>query len=284
MEGIPHETLSKFEKLKKTLGDMGKVIVAFSGGADSSFLLKVAHDVLGDDVLAVIAESETYPEREKKEAIKLAKKLDVRHMLIHTRELDNPDFAGNPPQRCYYCKKELFSKLKEISANEGIDYVLDGANFEDIEDFRPGAEAAKELGVRSPLKETRLIKAEIRELSRGMSLPTWDKPSMACLSSRFPYYMEIDKESLMQVSQAEDYLRELGFSQLRVRHHGQIARIELEPEEIPKMLNNEIRTRVIKNLKKFGYTYVALDLCGYRTGSMNEPLVERVKRKTNKAK
>ncbi|TEU07811.1 MAG: ATP-dependent sacrificial sulfur transferase LarE [Candidatus Aminicenantes bacterium] len=264
--------LSKFEKLKNLLGEMGKVLVAFSGGVDSSFLLKVAVDVLGENVLAVIASSETYPEKERDEAVKLAKRLNVRCEVIQTKELENPDFAHNPPERCYFCKMELFSKLKDIAESEGIPHVLDGSNFEDTSDFRPGAKAAEELGVRSPLKEVGLVKQEIRQLSKYVDLPTWNKPSMACLSSRFPYFTEIEPESLKQVAQAEEFLKGLGFNQVRVRHHGQIARIEIEPQEFSKIVEKATKEKIINAFKKFGFIYIALDLAGFRSGSMNEPL------------
>jgi len=264
--------LSKFEKLKNLLGEMGKVLVAFSGGVDSSFLLKVAVDVLGENVLAVIASSETYPEKERDEAVKLAKRLNVRYEVIQTKELENPDFAHNPPERCYFCKMELFSKLKDIAESEGIPHVLDGSNFEDTSDFRPGAKAAEELGVRSPLKEVGLVKQEIRQLSKYVDLPTWNKPSMACLSSRFPYFTEIEPESLKQVAQAEEFLKGLGFNQVRVRHHGQIARIEIEPQEFSKIVEKATKEKIINAFKKFGFIYIALDLAGFRSGSMNEPL------------
>jgi len=270
---------SKLEKLKKILFKMKKVLVAFSGGVDSTFLLKVARDVLGENVLAVTASSETYPQGEIEDAKKLARKLKVRHSVIHTCELENPDFVGNPPQRCYYCKQELFSRLKEIAEVETIPYVLDGSNYEDTADFRPGAEAAQELGIRSPLKEAKLFKSEIRALSKKLNLTTWNKPSLACLSSRFPYYTEIDKKSIKQIGQAEEFLKKLGFRQVRVRHHDHIARVEIEAEEFPKIIKQETREKIVKNFKKFGYTYVSLDLAGYRTGSMNEPLPQSVKKK-----
>lgn len=223
-------TLIKYERLKNILKKMGKALVAFSGGVDSTFLLKVAGDVLGDDVLAVIASSETYPEQERKEAARLARRLNIRYRIIRTSELENPDFISNPPQRCYFCKKELFSKLKKIAKAEGIPYILDGSNYDDRLDFRPGAKAARELGIRSPLREAKLEKQEIRQLSRQFELPTWSKPSLACLASRFPYYSKIETKSLKQVAKAEKYLRRIGFSQIRVRHYGRTARIEIKPE------------------------------------------------------
>lgn len=272
------ETLSKFENLKNILKDMETVLVGFSGGVDSSLLLKTAQEVLGDRVLAVIAQSDTYPEKEQEEAVKLAEKWNVRLKIIQTNELDNPEFVQNPPTRCYFCKNELFSKLKEIATTQGIHFVCDGSNYEDLADFRPGAKAAEELGVRSPLKEAGLVKDEIREISRWMGLPTWNKPSLACLSSRFPYNTEIDRDSLKQISLAEDYLRNKGFTQVRVRHHGQIARIEVEPDEITILLDPDLRRDVVENLKSFGYAYVTIDLVGYRTGSMNEPLSDDIKK------
>jgi uncharacterized protein len=195
--------------------------------------------------------------------------------VIHTHELENPDFVNNPPDRCYFCKKELFSRLKEISAEENIPYVCDGANFEDRLDFRPGSKAAQELGVRSPLMEARLKKNDIRLLSRMLNLPTWDKPAMACLSSRFPYHTPIEKKNLRRIEAAEEYIQGMGISRLRVRHHGQTARIEIDPEDFPKIMDNRVRTKVVEHLKKLGYFYVTLDLAGYRTGSMNEPLLDR---------
>jgi len=270
---IPSETERKYEDLKDHLKSMGRVLVAFSGGVDSTFLLKVASDVLGNNVLAVIASSETYPEREQKEALRLAEDLKVRYKLIRTKELDDPEFSDNPPERCYFCKKELFSRLKEIAAGENIPHVCDGSNFEDTFDFRPGTKAAAELGVHSPLKEAGLDKSEIRILSKKLGLPTWDKPAMACLSSRFPYFTRIEKESLRQIDAAEEFLKSKGFTQLRVRHHDRIARIEIPPQDFPRIVEEGMRNAIVENLKKLGYLYVTIDLAGYRTGSMNEPIL-----------
>ena len=274
---IPAELFNKYTALKDLLRAMDLVLIAFSGGVDSSFLLKVAHDVLGKNALAVIATSETYPEKEIQEAVRLAESMKVRYQVIQSKEMENPDFVNNPPERCYYCKTELFSRLRSIADLEDIPYVLDGANFEDSGDYRPGSKAAAELKVRSPLKELRFVKSEIRDLSRKLGLPTWDKPAMACLSSRFPYHTKIESQALRQISEAEEYLRSLGFSQLRVRHHDSIARIEVSAEDIAHMMNSNIRESIAAALKKIGYTYVTLDLMGYRTGSLNEILSEKEK-------
>ena len=267
----------KLIALKQMLEEMGSVVVAFSGGVDSTFLLKIASDVLGDRVLAVTAKSETYPSFELAEAKQFAESIGARHHVMETRELDIEGFSSNPPNRCYYCKHELFSTLKRIAGEHGISHVVDGANADDVNDFRPGSRAAAELGVRSPLKEAGLTKDDIRELSREMGLPTWDKPSYACLSSRFPYGETITPEALDQVGAAEEALREMGFRGFRVRHHGTIARIELPPDQFARAVDPETRERVVACLKKIGYHYVALDLEGYRTGSMNEVLSEAQK-------
>lgn len=277
MPEIPEETLVKYEQLKALLRDMGRVLIAFSGGVDSSFLLKVAHDVLGEQVLAVIATSDTYPEKEIQEAKLLAEQMGVEYQVIESCEMDNPDFVKNPPDRCYYCKTELFSKLRGIADERSIPHVLDGSNFEDTGDFRPGSKAAQELSVRSPLKEAGLVKSEIRELSHRLGLPTWNKPAMACLSSRFPYYSEINSPALKQIAQAEEFLRSLGLVQLRVRHHDEMARIEVPGEDIPRLMEAGLRAQVVERFKELGYTYVTLDLSGYRTGSLNETLSETLK-------
>jgi pyridinium-3,5-biscarboxylic acid mononucleotide sulfurtransferase len=268
----PVAAAQKEKKLRRILRRMGKALVAFSGGVDSTLLLKVASEELGGNVLAVIARSETYPEEEVRAAARLAGKLGLRPLLIKTCEVENPKFAENSPLRCYHCKRELFSRLKEIASSTSIPHVLDGSNYDDRGDYRPGSKAGRELGVRSPLREAGLTKAEIRLLSRKMGLPTWDKPSLACLASRFPYYTPIERRTLLKVGRAEEIVRGLGITQVRVRHHGDTARIELKPEEFGKLMLEGARRKIVTGLKKLGYTYVTLDIEGYRTGSLNEPL------------
>lgn len=270
--------VEKLEKLNNRIKELKRVIVAFSGGVDSTFLLKVCLDVLGkENVLAVTARSSTYPTREFEEAKKLAESLGANHEIIISEELEVPGFSDNPPERCYYCKKELFGKLLKMARERGFNYVLDGSNADDTGDFRPGMKAKDELGVLSPLKEAGLTKAEIRALSRKMGLPTWNKPSFACLASRFPYGEKITKEKLNRVEKAEDLLNSLGFVQYRVRSHGDLARIEVSPGEIERFFDKALREKVVAGLKELGFLYVSLDLAGYRTGSMNEGLREEEK-------
>lgn len=261
----------KYENLKSIIKDLGSVAIAFSGGVDSTFLAKVCYDVLGEKAIVVTATSSTYPKREFEESKVLAKDIKIKQIVIESEETDIDGFSSNPPNRCYYCKHELFSKVKEVARENGIKYVLDGSNYDDIGDFRPGMQAAKELEVRSPLKESELTKEDIRQLSKDLNLPTWEKPAFACLSSRFPYGEEITVPKLSMVDRAEEYLRNLNFRQFRVRHHGKIARIEIEKSEMNHFLKQDFN-EISKEFKKIGFVYVTLDLTGYRTGSMNEVL------------
>ena len=262
----------KLIKLKRLLEEMESVLISFSGGCDSSFLAKIAYDVLGDRAIAVTANSELYADSQTKDSKKIATEIGVNHEIISSKELSIPEFSSNPPDRCYFCKKELFSRLLEIAKKRHFKYVLDGSNFDDIDDYRPGMKASKELDIRSPLKETKLTKDEIRQLSRKFGLFTADKPAMACLASRFPYGTKIREEDLKRIEKSEQFLRDLGFTQLRVRHHGDIVRIEILPGDITSMLRDDLREIIVKEFKRLGYEYVTIDLEGYRTGSMNEVL------------
>ncbi|MEA5009420.1 ATP-dependent sacrificial sulfur transferase LarE [Clostridium tyrobutyricum] len=262
----------KLDTLKENIKKMQSAAIAFSGGVDSTFLLKVAHDVLGDNVIAITATSSTYPKRELDEARKYAKSMGVKHIIIESEELDIEGYAKNPVNRCYYCKKELFSKLRNIAKENDINYVLDGSNLDDTGDYRPGMEAAKELGIVSPLKEAKLTKDDIRTFSREMDLPTWNKPSFACLSSRFPYGNKITSKKLKMVEDAEQFLLDLGFRQVRVRCHDTIARIEVAPEERSEFFDLSLMDKVGNKFREIGFTYVTLDILGYKTGSMNAVL------------
>ena len=265
----------KYEKLKNILKEMGEVVVAYSGGVDSTFLLRVAKDVLGDKVLGVLATSPTYPSREYDKAMEIANQIGVKIQVINTKETDNIKFAENPIDRCYYCKSELFTKIDEIAKNENLRNMVDGSNADDLGDYRPGMKALKEKRIRSPLQEAELTKNEIRELSKNLNLPTWDKPALACLSSRFPYGVNINKEKLKMVDEVENYLYDEGFKNIRARHYDNTVKIEVSPNEIGKFFNNEIRERIVNRIKEIGYTYVTLDLEGYRQGSMNEVLFKK---------
>ena len=271
----------KYELLKDIIEKKESAAIAFSGGVDSTFLLRVAKEVLGDRLIAVTATSSTYPERELKEAIKYSEDIGVKHIIISSEELEIEGFASNPKNRCYYCKKELYTKINNIASANGVGYVFDGSNIDDTGDYRPGMQAAKELDVVSPLKEAGLTKNDIRDLSKELGLPTWNKPSFACLSSRFPYGNKITLPKLNMVDKAEQFLLDMGITQVRVRHHGEIARIEVEPSEREKFFDIEVMNRIGNELKKIGFTYVTLDVLGYRTGSMNEGLSEEEKMDKN---
>jgi uncharacterized protein len=262
----------KFEKLKTILRNTGGCAIAFSGGVDSSLLLTVAHEILDERCLAVIATSSTYPKHEYESAIQFARERKIPLVSIVSEELDIPGFRENPKDRCYYCKKELFGKIKKIADDQGLAFVADGNNADDVNDYRPGLRAAAELGVLSPLKQAGLSKAEIRQLAKRYGLPMADKPAMACLASRFPYGSPITPEKLNQVEQVESFLREKGFKIFRARHHGEILRLELDPAEIEHFVRSDMREECVRFIKAQRFTYVTLDLEGYRTGSMNETL------------
>ncbi|OQA86629.1 MAG: tRNA(Ile)-lysidine synthase [Lentisphaerae bacterium ADurb.Bin242] len=262
----------KYDGLRNHLKSLGSVAIAFSGGVDSTFLLKTAHDVLGDNVLAVTARSCSFPERELREAEAFCREHKIRHLVCESEELEIEGFSNNPPDRCYLCKNELFSKIWEIARREGIPHVAEGSNLDDNGDYRPGLTAVREQGVLSPLRQAGLSKAEIRILSRRLGLPTWNKASFACLSSRFVYGESITEEKLAMVDKAEQFLLGHGFHQVRVRIHQRIARIEIEPGEFSRMLEPGLAAETNWRLKELGFSYVTLDLAGYRTGSMNDSL------------
>lgn len=268
------ELQEKYAHLQAYLRSLGSVAVAFSSGVDSTFLLYAAKEALGDHVIAITARSCSFPQRELKEAAAYCETNGIRHFIVDSEELNIEGFSQNPPNRCYLCKHELFEKILAIAAEEGIAAVAEGSNLDDNGDYRPGLQAVAELGIKSPLREAGLTKQEIRVLSRQFGLPTWKKQSFACLSSRFPYGETITEEKLHMVDQAEQLLLDLGFSQVRVRIHGTVARIELLPQEFSKLMEETTREQVNRELRSYGFSYVALDLQGYRTGSMNETLYQ----------
>lgn len=268
----------KYSSLQSILKTMESVAIGYSGGVDSTLLLKVAVDVLREKAIAMIGRSETYPTREFEEAVKIAEQIGARYLIVTTEETDVLKFRENPPDRCYFCKTELFSKLNEIAAREGLKWIADGTITDDIGDFRPGMKAKSEQNVRSPLLEARMSKLDVRELARCLGLSTWDKPAFACLSSRFPYGMAITKANLTKIDGAETFLRDEGFRFFRVRYHDErTARIEVGSQEIQRLADDRLRERVVAHMKSLGFIYVTLDLQGYRTGSMNEVLPVEVK-------
>jgi pyridinium-3,5-biscarboxylic acid mononucleotide sulfurtransferase len=266
--------MTKADALRERLQSFGSVVVAYSGGVDSAYLAYVASRALGGNALAVTADSASYPERHRQIALRIARDFGLQHQIIHTRELERPEYRSNPTNRCYYCKHELYTHLTEIAAARGA-VVVDGNNADDRGDYRPGRQAAREFGVRSPLDEVDLTKDEIRELSRDAGLPTWDEPASACLSSRIPYHAEVTDEKLRTIERAEQAIRALGFRVFRVRHHDDLARIEIARAEMARALEPEIAAAIVRELKSIGYRYVSLDLQGYRTGSLNEGVVLR---------
>ena len=265
----------KHRALRRVLDDIPSLIVAYSGGVDSALLASVAAEVLGHRSLCVTADSPSYPDRHRQMARDLAVRFGFRHEVIHTAELERPEYRANPANRCYYCKHELYTHLSAIARERGIAVIADGSNADDRGDYRPGRQAAREFGVRSPLDEVGLTKAEIRELSRRAGLPTWDEPASACLSSRIPYFTEVTDEKLRTIERAETVLRTHGFRICRVRHHDDLARIELGRAELPRALEPEMSATLVRELKALGYRYVTIDLQGYRTGSLNEGLLLR---------
>ena len=271
---VANALTEKADALRLRLATLGSVVVAYSGGVDSAYLAYIASRTLGDRAVAVTADSPSYPERHRQLAFRIAREFGLRHEVVHTRELDRPEYRANPVNRCYYCKHELYTHLSRIAAERGA-VIVDGNNADDRGDYRPGRQAAREFGVRSPLDEVNLTKDEIRALSKRAGLPTWDEPASACLSSRIPYHHDVTDEKLRTIERAEDALRRLGFRVFRVRHHDELARLEISRAEMARALEEDMAAAIVRELKAVGYRYGSLDLQGYRTGSLNEGLFLR---------
>jgi uncharacterized protein len=277
IEALDAETQAKYAQLQAILRDMESVLVAYSGGVDSALLLKVAHDVLGSRAMGALAVSPAYAPEETGEALAVAEQMGIPVITLETHELEDERYVANDFNRCYFCKTELFTQLEPLAKKHNLRYIAYGVNKDDDGDFRPGQKAAREFNVRGPLKEAGMGKREIRAVARLLGVPVWDKPAMACFSSRIPYGSKVDVASLQMIYKAEKLLRDLGFHQLRVRHHDKIARIEVERSELPRLIEDEMSRIVTEGLRKIGYTYVTVDLLGYRTGSMNESFFKRKK-------
>lgn len=272
MEQITREQMEKLKNLRNYLSRLHSVAVAFSSGVDSTFLLKIAKDTLGDNVIAVTAHSCLFPKRELNEAVIFCKKEGIRHFVFDSKEWNMEVLAQNPKNRCYLCKKELFRKIKMIADENRMEHIVEGSNLDDNDDYRPGLLAVEEMGIESPLRVCNLTKADIRALSKYLGLPTWEKPSFACLASRFVYGEIITEEKLCMIDQGEQLLLDMGFHQVRVRIHGRMARIEVESKEFQKLMEDKNRNEIIEKFKEYGFSYITMDLMGYRTGSMNETL------------
>lgn len=269
---ITEEQKSKLSKLRSIISDLGSLAVGFSGGVDSSFLLAVAKEELGDRLIAVTGADASVPEREVNEAKEFCRERGIRHIICKINPLEDEEYRKNGPDRCYFCKRGIFGKIREIALENGIEYLAEGSNMDDLGDYRPGLKAVEELSVKSPLREAGLYKSDIRLLSKAMGLPTWSKPAYACLASRFVYGEEITEKKLHMIDKAEQFLIENGFFEERVRMHGNIARIEVPAADIPRLASDEIRSAVYEEFKKLGFLFVTLDMKGYRTGSMNATL------------